>query len=626
MTQEGFKRKLAAILSADAVGYSRLMGDNEESTIRTLKDYREAMKILIEQHRGRIVDATGDNLLAEFASVVDAVICAATIQQMLTERNAELPEKRKMQFRIGVNLGDVVEERNRIYGDGVNIAARLESLADEGGICISGTAYDQIKNKLPFRYDYQGEQTVKNIKEPVRVYRVIREADATGKKIDGRKTGSKRWIWATLAILVILCVGVLTLYWHVYLRQAPGKIEKASKEKTVITSPDKPSIAVLPFANLSGDPEQAYFSDGITNDLITALSRFGDLLVIASNTVFTYKGKAVNVKEVGHELGVRYVLEGSVQKAGDKVRINAQLIEATSGHHLWAEQYNRDLKDLFALQDEIVQILIARLAIKISTTEQARAMRKSTANLEAYDYLQRGREYLHRVTRSANRKARQLFENALELDPNYASAYAGLGWTYFRRVSYGWTEFADQSLQQALDLAHKALSLDESNGSAHLLAGNVYTFRSQYNLAINECQQAININPNDADSYYHIGWVLLWSGKVDEAIRNLEKVLRLDSSTVNNTLWHLGMAYYLKGRYQDAQAALERGVIQKPNFVGYHIALAATFAQLGRVADAKRSAEKVLQLNPFFEVENWGLPSEILRIEPKLVKVFVKRD
>jgi adenylate cyclase len=521
-----------------------------------------------------------------------------------------------MAFRIGVNVGDVIEEKGRIYGDGVNIAARVEALAEAGGICITGRAYDQVKNKLEFGYQHLGEHSVKNIPEPVRVYKVLMEPEAAGKVL-GEKRKTRRWITLSAAIVLVIGIGGLA-GWYLYLKQSK-RIDPASLDRMAHTLPDKPSIAVLPFNNLSGEPEQEYFSDGITNDLITALSRFGDLLVIASNTVFTYKGKAVNVKEVGHELGVRYVLEGSVQKAGDKVRINAQLIEATSGHHLWAEHYNRDLKDLFALQDEIVQILVAQLAVKISTTEQARAMRKDTANLEAYDYLQRGREYYRRITRSANRKARQLFENALELDPNYASAYVGLGWTYFQRVSYGWTEFADQSLQHALDLAHKALSLDESNASAHRLAGHVYTFRAQYNLAINEIQQAININPNDAGSYRNIGWVLLWSGKIDEAIRNLEKSLRLDSSSVGNPLLHLGMAYYLKGRYQDAQSALERGVIQQPNFVGYHIALAATFAQLGRHADAKRSAEKVLQLNPFFEVENWGTA---FRNQPDRAKII----
>ncbi len=603
MTKNGLKRKLTAILSSDVEGYSRLMGDDEESTIRTLNNYREMMKMLIEQHRGRVVDATGDNLLAEFASVVDAVNGASAIQQKLAERNAGLPEKRMMQFRIGINLGDVVEEGDRIYGDGVNIAARMEGLAAGGGICISGTAYDQVKNKLDLGYEYSGEHTVKNITEPVRVYRVLMEPEAAGKLIGEKKPVLRR---RYLAAVVIVAVIAAAAFWTYYMRLTPILEETISPSKTASPLAERASIAVLPFSNLSRDPEQEYFSDGITNDLIAALSRFGDLLVIASNTVFTYKGKAVDVKEFGHELGVRYVLEGSVQKAGDKVRINAQLIEATSGHHLWAEHFDRDLKDLFALQDEIVQILVARLAVKITTTEQALAMRKDTENMDAYDYFQRGRAYYSHNTRSDNLLARQMFKKAIELDPSYASAYAALGWTYNAAVSYGWTEFTTKAHQRALDLAQQAMRFDESNASAHSLAGSVYSFRGQYNLAINELQQAININPNDADSYSTIGWILLWSGKVDEAILNLEKSLRLDSSSERNAPWHLGMAYYLKGRYQDAQAALERGVIQRPNFVGYHIGLAATFAQLGHHADAKRSAEKVLQLNPFFEVGNWG--------------------
>jgi adenylate cyclase len=508
-----------------------------------------------------------------------------------------------MAFRIGVNVGDVIEEKDRIYGDGVNIAARVEALAEAGGICITGRAYDQVKNKLEFGYQHLGEHSVKNIPEPVRVYKVLMEPEAAGKVL-GEKRKTRRWLTLSAAIVLVIGIGGLA-GWYLYLKQYK-RIDPASLDRMAYTLPDKPSIAVLPFNNLSDDPEQEYFSDGITNDLIAALSRFGDLLVIASNTVFTYKGKAVDVKEVGHELGVRYVLEGSVQKAGDKVRINAQLIEATSGHHLWAEHFDRDLKDLFTLQDEIVQILVARLAVKITTTEQALAMRKDTENMDAYDYFQRGRAYYSHNTRSDNLLARQMFKKAIELDPSYASSYAALGWTYNVAVGYGWTEFPTKAHQRALDLAQQAMRFDESNASAHSLAGSVYTFRAQYNLAINELQQAININPNDADSYSTIGWILLWSGKVDEAILNLEKALRLDSSSERNAPWHLGMAYYLKGRYQDAQAALERGVIQRPNFVGYHIGLAATFAQLSHHADAKRSAEKVLQLNPFFEVGNWG--------------------
>ena len=321
--------------------------------------------------------------------------------------------------------------------------------------------------------------------------------------------------------------------------------------------------------------------------------------------MFTYKGKSVNVTNLGQDLGVRYVLEGSVQKADEKVRINAQLSDASSGYHLWAERYDRDIEDLFALQDDIVRTVVAKLALRIDTAEQARAMQKDTANLEAYDYLQRGWEYYRRTTRSANLKARQMFKKALELDPNYASAYVGLGWTYFQDVSYGWTEFAEQSLQQAFDLARKGLSLDESNASAHVLTGSVYNLRGQHDLAINELQRAIEINPNDANSYHQIGWVLLWSGKVDEAIEAYETAIRLDIERVGPPQ-NLGMAYYLKRRYDDAKKLLERATVKRPDYVGYYIVLAATYAQLGRTVEAKRSAGKVLELDPFFKLENFG--------------------
>jgi adenylate cyclase len=606
MDSERFKRKLSAILSADVSGYSRLMGQDEDATVRTLTTYREAIADLITEHSGRVVDTPGDNILAEFASVVNAMRCAWDIQHEINNRNIELSENRRMNFRIGVNLGDVIEEDERIYGDGVNIAARLENLADEGGICISGTAYDQVKNKLPFRYDYQGEQTVKNIKEPVRVYRIVREIDAAGKKIDDKKIGTKRWIWAALAILVILCVGALTLYWHVYLRQVPGKIEKAFKKKTAITSPDKPSIAVLPFANLSGDPEQEYFSDGVTNDLITAFSKFKELLVIASNTIFTYKGKAVNIERIGQELNVKYILEGSVQKAGSKIRINAQLIDAGTGFHIWSEQYTRELKDIFAIQDEIVHTIVGKFTVEIDAVERRRAMQKKTENLEAYDYWLRGMEYQHRRTRLENRKARQMFEKAIDLDPGFASAYVGLGQTYQVQVSFGWTEFPIQVLQRAEDLALKALSFEKSNASAYSLLGLIYTFGEQYDLAISKLNRAIELNPNDARSLAFRGQVLLWSGKVDAAINSLETAYRFDPNMIHGNFMFLGIGYYLKEQYEKSINVLKEGVSRKPDWVGNHIILAAAYAQASLSSEAAHEAQEVLRLEPFFEIENYG--------------------
>jgi len=607
MAQEGFRRKLTAILSADVEGYSRHMGEDEEATIRTLTVYRETMAVLIKEFRGRVVDAPGDNLLAEFASAVDAVNCAAEIQQKLAELNEDLLVKRKMQFRIGVNLGDVVEEGDRIYGDGVNIAARIEGLAAGGGICISRTTYDQVKNKLNLGYEYLGEHTVKNITDPVRVYRVLMEPEAAGTVIGEKKLKLNRRHWVAVAAIAIVFVAAAAAVWNFYIRSTPFLKMDNSREETLKSLSSIPSIAVLPFANLSGDPQQEYFSDGITNDIITDLSKFKRLLVIASSTVFTYKGKPIKVKMLGQDLGVRYILEGSVQKLGQKVRINAQLIDASTENHLWAEKYDRDLNDLFAVQDEIVQTIVAMLAIQVSDAEKARAMRKDTASLEAYDYVMRGWQYLSRHTRSANIKAKEMFRKAIELDPDYSAAYSALGWTYLMSFILGFTEFSAQSLQRASDLAKKSLSLEKFNGSAHSLLGSCYIYQGEYDHAIRELQRAIELNPNDPSGYHMLGWGLLFSGKTDDAMKALKTTLRLNPNAAADSFFFLGLGYYLTERYDDAIRILKQGLSREYNNEQIHIALAASYAQAGRLKDAAAEAEMVLVLQPTFEVDSYGL-------------------
>ncbi|MFQ5924349.1 MAG: adenylate/guanylate cyclase domain-containing protein, partial [Anaerolineales bacterium] len=510
-----------------------------------------------------------------------------------------------MEFRIGINLGDVIVEGERIYGDGVNIAARVEGLADGGGICMSGTAFDQIGKKLPLGYQFLGEQTVKNIEKPIRVYRVLMEPEVAGMVIGEEKAKLKGWQLASVAA-AILVMGILAVgLWSFYLRPSPPPAEVSSVEKMATPLPAKASIAVLPFKNLSGDPKQEYFSDGLTNDIITDLSKFRELFVIASNTVFTYKAKPVKVKDVGRELGVRYVLEGSVQRASQKVRINAQLIDATTGHHLWAERYDRDLKDLFAVQDEIVQTIVATLAVKLTRLEQDRAFARPTSNLEAYDYVLRGWEYESRSTPSANFEAQQMFQRAIELDPRYTSAYVGLGNTHRNAYLDGSTEFPGQALEQAHDLAQKALSLDESNAAAHALLGDVYSRWEQYDLAILELEWAIELNPNDWKSYVVRGRVLLWSSRPDEAIRSLETASRFNPN-MKTGLVALGLAYYLKGRYDESIRTLERGAGRMREVAWSHIVLAAAYAQSGRSEDAARAAATVLRRHPFFEVDTFG--------------------
>jgi len=603
MSEEEVKRKLTAIFSADVKGYSRLMSADDAATVRTLTEYREIMTNLIGGHRGRVVDSPGDNLLAEFASVVDAVQCAVEVQKTFKVSNGELPQDRRMEFRIGINLGEVIHDGERIYGDGVNIAARIEGLAEAGGICISRNAYEQIENKLPLEYEYLGEHSVKNISKPIEVYRVSLEPVQA--KVQGKSpVNLLQKVAIALVSLLLLSAAGFTIWKHLQ-SNTPRPAGVAREKKLPYPLPDKPSIAVLPFQNLSGHGEQEYFSDGITNDVITDLSKFDQLLVIASNTVFTYKGKAVTVKQVSQELGVRYVLEGSVQKAGDKVRVNAQLIEGTTGHHLWAERYGRDLKDLFTLQDEIIQTIVRTLAVKISEAERSRVWRK-TESLEAYDYLLRGWYYHDLRTRAASSQARQMFNKAIEIDPQYAAAYVALGSNYYQAANYGWTEFPDRALQRAYNLARKALAIEEGNGSAHRLLGNVYLRWAQYDLAATELRRAIKLNPNDAISYGALGSVMLYSGKTEEAIQSIENEMRFNPHLVPGDFMELGLAYYLEGKYEEAIRILERGVAQKPDFVGHHLGLAAAYAQLGKSAAAKQAAATVLRLSPFFETESYG--------------------
>ncbi len=606
MTTQGYKRKLTAILSADVKGYSRLMGEDEVATVRTITAYRELMATLIQKHHGRVVDFPGDNMLADFVSVVDAVQCAVDIQKEITDRNTELPEERKMEFRIGVNLGDVIEDAARIYGDGVNIAARVESLADAGGISISGTTYDQVKNKLDLGYEYLGEQAVKNIPEPVRVYRILMHPGTAGTLVyRHRKDDPRHRRRATVIALSFLIVGVGAFAgWKFYPRESAPLLEIASEERKVSPLPEKPSIAVLPFDNLSGDPEQEYFSDGITEDLITDLSKISGLFVIARNSVFTYKGRAVKIKEVGRELGVRYVLEGSVRKANNRVRITAQLVDATTEGHLWAERYDRDLKDIFALQDEVTQKIVAALAVKLTEDEQIRLVRKYTDNMEAYDYVLKGKEYNNRYTEDANVQARQMYERAIELDPEFAFAYALLALTRFHEWSFGWSQ-DPRILEQAFELAQRAIALDESLPLGHAMLGTTYLWKKQHEQAIAELENAIALSPNDADWLANLGSFLNWDGRPEKAIGLVKKAMRLNPMYPVWYLWNLGHTHFLMGRYEEAIEILKRTRDRNPNFLPAHVYLAASYSERGRQKEARAEAAEVEKLNPQTSMDAW---------------------
>ena len=510
MKPEAIKRRLVAILAADAAGYSRLMGADEEATLRALTEYRAAMTACIEGHDGRVVGTAGDALLAEFVSVTDAVTCAAEIQHDLGRRNAAWAEDRRLQFRIGIHLGDVMVEGDDIFGDGVNIAARLQEIGEPGGICVSGTVHDSVRSKLGFAYEAAGEQSLKNIAEPVRAF-------------------------------------------HVRM----GGTGEAAAAPAADSAPRRPSLAVLPFANLSGDPQEDYFADGITEDLITEFSRFQELIVIARNSVFTYKGKAVKVQEVGRDLGVRYVLEGSVRKAGERVRITAQLVETATGHHLWAERYDRELEDVFAVQDEVTRKIVATLAGKLDATERRRARSASerTDNLEAYDLVLRGRELWLRFTPEDNLAARGLYEKAVALDPDYARAYSGLAWTYLQEA---WTSGSVDAHERALVYARKGVRINPASHSNYLTLGQVCLANGMTDQAVEAIERGIELNPNDSDGLDFLAQALCMQGRPDEAIARVGEAARMNPG---KTQWHdaqVAIAHFVARRHAESVAAMER--------------------------------------------------------------------
>jgi adenylate cyclase len=604
MTPEKFKRKLTAILSADVKGYSRLMGTDEEATVRTLQEYKEVMASSIQHHRGRIVDAPGDNILAEFASVVDAVQCGVEIQQVLRAKNALLPETRRMEFRIGINLGDVIEEGERIYGDGVNIAARMESLAEAGGICISGSAYEQIENKLPLRYDYLGEHEVKNIAKPVRVYRArIEPGESPQAKVKAKVEG-KRWKYSTIAAMVVVIIVAAVAIWQLYLRPTRPRVEVASKEKMAFPLPDKPSIAVLPFVNMSDDPKQEYLADGLAEQIINALSKLSNVFVIARNSSFTYKGRHVKVQQVAEEMGVRYVLEGSVRKMGDTVRITAQLVDALTGNHLMSEQYERDVKDIFALQDDVTMKVLTSLRVNLTEGESARTFARGTKNPEAYLKILQAYEQRVIYNKESQTRARQLAEEAITLDPKYALAYSQLAWILSNEVMIGVYDNPKKVAERAYRLAEKAVALDDSSAWCHLALGIVsVTYKKDWDKAIAEAQRAIALEPGSAYGYAQLATYLTWAGRYEDAIPYYKKAFRLSPRPL--PIWSINLAwgYTAMGQYEEAIRILKGITEKQPDQLLAHTGLAEAYVLSGREDDARKEAAEVLRIDPTFSVE-----------------------
>ncbi len=545
MAEARVERRLAAILAADVAGYSRLMGVDEEGTLAALKaDRREIIDPKIAEHRGRIVKTTGDGALVEFASAVDAVRCAMEIQRAMAERNAAVPEDRRIEFRIGINVGDIIIDEGDIYGDGVNIAARVETLASPGAICLSENAYQQMKGKLTLDVSDMGEQQLKNIAQPVRVYRV---------RLDG----------ATATV-------------------AP-------------TLPDKPSIAVLPFANMSGDPEQEYFADGISEDIITGLSKLRWFFVIARNSSFTYKGNAVDVKRVARELGVRYVLEGSVRKGGNRVRITAQLIDAATNNHIWADRYDGELTDVFALQDEITKKVVAAIEPRLLEAEGIRSQNRSPDDLGAWEMVIQANSLFWRLTKTENEAAIALLKRAVERYPDYAPAHSMLAFMMLVSGHLGWSVE-----EQAAALAARAAALDDNDPWAHLALGYAAFVRRQTSVATAEFRRAIALNPNFAAAYGYLGWALAFDGQSDQAIAHLEEAIRMSPHDPQNAVFNAGFAaaHYLAGRYAKAVEYSSTALQQRSAFTAGYRIHCASLAQNGQSDEARAALARLKELQP----------------------------
>jgi len=561
---ERLPRKLAAILYADVAEYSRLTGDDEDATHKALSQYLDLVTHTVESHRGKVMHFAGDAVLAMFESVVDAVSSATDIQKQLMEQNTDLPDQRKVQFRIGVNLGDVIEDRGDIYGDGVNIAARLESIADPGGVCVSAAVFEQIKGKLDFQFEDMGEQEFKNIAEKVRSYRVI----------------------------------------PIPTQLSPETFEKLVGERLEL--PGTPSIAVLPFQNMSGDPEQEYFADGMSEDVITALSRVPDLIVIARNSTFVYKGRAVDIRQVGHELAVSHVLEGSIRKVGDRIRITAQLVDTRNGDHVWAERFDRKLDDIFAVQDEITHNIVVELQVQLVTGESSRRSATGTKSIEAWELVMRAGPLIASHVRSNAIAARQMLERALELDENYVDVWIEMGWIFWEESVWNWSSEPENSMQMSFDAAQKALSLDEFEPHTYGLLGHIYMVRGDSRQAIEMSEKAVELAPSDAILLALLANVLIDSGQIKQGIQKIQRAIRLSPFPRPWFLSLLGTGFHLLGQNEIAISALEQAVEREPDSHLARVWLASTLVEMGRLDEAREVSSAIVSIDSSFSALSWA--------------------
>jgi adenylate cyclase len=598
-------RKLAAIMFTDIVGFSRQMGADEARMLRLLDVHNQLIQQAVSAHHGHVIKTIGDAFLVDFPSVVQAVQCAQEIQSQFRIHNAEQDKAEQIHVRIGIHSGDIVQRDGDVFGDGVNIASRLQTLAEPDTIYISQKVYEEVAKKIDLGTVVSlGRPKLKNIAERFAVYALLQQPPKGLRqtlRVQRLKLSQRlRPVhWLSVAGLLLIVGTFITVRSFPFL--VPNS-ELPTPNSSTLPLPDKPSIVVLPFDNMSKDPEQDYFSNGITEVLTSDLSRISSLFVIARNTAFTYKGKATNVQDIGKELGVRYVLEGSVQKSENQVRITAQLIDATTGGHLWSERYDRPLKDIFALQDEIVQKIVTTLNLQLTLREEGILVRKSTDNLEAYDFFLRGMEAFKRNTQRTHPQAQQLFEKAVALDPQYAEAYAGLSRIFTSTWLFQWSQDL-QTLERGFVFAQQAVALDDSLPEAHRVLAYAYLYKGQHEQAITAAKRATALGPNEAEGTALLGLILNFAGRPEEAIGLIKQAIRLNPRYQYNYLSWLGMAYGLARRYEEAIVSLQNATIRNPNFLFPHLHLVVSYSELGQDEKARAEVAELLRISPKFSLE-----------------------
>lgn len=606
--QENIKRKLTAVLHADVKSYSKIMSADEESTVRTLTSYKKDLYRLTEGFNGRVVDTAGDGFLLEFASVVDALNCAIELQETFKFKNLELPEDRRLEFRMGINIGDVIEQDGLLFGSGVNIAARLEGLADPGGICVSGEAYDQLKGKVDRQFVSMGSHSVKNIPEPVRVYKVmLDQAPSSVVPSLPKQTKSVRHVVILLLGLMMAAISAYFVYWFHGNTSRTATVTQQDKKivETPHSLPSAPSIAVLPFANMSGDPEQDYIGEGITEEIITSLAKIPDLFVIARNSTFAYKGKSVNIPEIGKSLGVNYVLEGSVKKSQDRMRVTAQLIDARTGGHVWAERYDTDFKNLFDLEDDITRKITSSLKVKLATKsgESADADKKLETNPEVLDHVMRASHMMASEGKESNKRARKLFEQALEANPNSPRALAGMARTYLSDLQAGWSSARKDDLEKAEQYLKRSLEINPSSDTSLLMLSRVYVAKRDYEGALESAKAALDSNSNNADGLALIGRIQTFLGKPQEAIQSINKAIRLNPMAPSWYYTSLGLAHIGDEKYEEALADFTKAKQISQRDIFANIGLIASLELTGETSKAKNALDDFLISHPRFAID-----------------------